>query len=304
MSGIGAMLPYFGGKRTIAPVIVEELGAHRAYFELFAGSAAVLFAKPPSAMETVNDLYGPATNLACVLASDRCADLWERVRRTPMAEALVDEGRGWMGAGDSPSDCGGWAGSVGEVGPEHVELAFWTLVVSWQGRNGTIGTASYNHSIARRFTASGGDPATRWRRVAQAIPEWHERLRSAVVTRMDAVELASRIEDKPHVSVYADPPYLEKGAKYVHDFKAEDHERLAEALRRFERARVVVSYYDDPRLDALYPGWTKVRVAATKALTNQGARDKGGAVKAPEVLLVNGPSRTMAVGMFAEGASA
>lgn len=36
----------------------------------------------------------------------------------------------------------------------------------------------------------------------------------------------------------------------------DDHARLAKELLRFKRARVVVSYYDDPRLAELYPDWT------------------------------------------------
>lgn len=65
---------------------------------------------------------------------------------------------------------------------------------------------------------------------------------------------------------------------------------LANALHRFKRARIVVSYYEHPALAELYQGWTKRRLKATKAMVNQGTRDKGGAVEAPEVLIINGPS--------------
>jgi len=54
---------------------------------------------------------------------------------------------------------------------------------------------------------------------------------------------------------------------------------------------VIVSYYDEPELDLLYPGWTKRRLDVTKSLVNQGMRDRRGQiVKTPEVLLINGPS--------------
>jgi DNA adenine methylase len=109
---------------------------------------------------------------------------------------------------------------------------------------------------------------------------------------MDGLEMLGRIEDSKASAIYVDPPYLKKGTKYVHDFEAADHKRLAQIITsRFRRTRVVVSYYDEPELDALYPGWTKVDVAVTKGLVNQGRRDeKGAAVKAPEVLLINEPS--------------
>ena len=45
------------------------------------------------------------------------------------------------------------------------------------------------------------------------------------------------------MAIYCDPPYLEKGAEYVHDFCAGDHQRLAKALSRFAKARVVLGAF-------------------------------------------------------------
>lgn len=91
--------------------------------------------------------------------------------------------------------------------------------------------------------------------------------------------------------IYADPPYLAKGAEYLHDFDWLAHRRLATALRRFKQTRVVVSYYDHPDLATLYPGWTKVDCEMTRALVSQGKRGQRGSKEtAPEVLLINGQS--------------
>jgi len=48
---IKAIAPWFGGKRTMASTIIQELGPHSQYFEPFCGSMAVLFAKPPAQKE-------------------------------------------------------------------------------------------------------------------------------------------------------------------------------------------------------------------------------------------------------------
>ncbi len=104
--------------------------------------------------------------------------------------------------------------------------------------------------------------------------------------------MASRLDDSPEWVIYADPPYLRKGSKYVHDFEAKDHRRLAEALTAKRRARVVVSYYDEPELAELYPTdrWTKVALPMHKGLVNAKGRGPIGQEMAPEVLLINGPS--------------
>jgi DNA adenine methylase len=94
--------------------------------------------------------------------------------------------------------------------------------------------------------------------------------------------------------IYADPPYLKKVAKYKHDFAEPDHKRLADVLRRFKKTRVVVSYYDHPRLAELYPGWRLRHIVATKSLVNSGMRDETGATKAAEVLLINQPAAAQA----------
>lgn len=87
---IKALAPWMGGKRTMAPAIVEELGKHTQYFEPFCGSMAVLMAKEPSQKETVNDLHGDLTNLAWVLQRQSEAEvLYERLQRTLVSERIL-----------------------------------------------------------------------------------------------------------------------------------------------------------------------------------------------------------------------
>lgn len=49
-------VPYYGGKATIADEIIAAFPAHDHYVEPYGGSLAVLLAKAPGRMETVNDL--------------------------------------------------------------------------------------------------------------------------------------------------------------------------------------------------------------------------------------------------------
>lgn len=290
---IMAIAPWFGGKRTLAPTIVRQLGAHRSYWEPFCGGISVILAKPRARQEVLNDLHGDLTNLAIVLSSPSCPDLYDRAARTLYCEGLyasclkVIENRAFS-----------FAASADEVEPAHVDRAYAYLVLSWMGRNGAAGTARLNYQFTLRYTNNGGDSATRWAKVVQSIPLWHERLVGVVITRRDGIELLDKVDDADGTAIYLDPPYLAEGDAYEHTFHSggggifdarDDHARLAEAARRFQKARVVVSYYADPRLAELYLGWTVVEQTMTKALAAQNKRGANRA-EAPEVLLINGPS--------------
>lgn len=281
---VSAIAPWFGSKRNLAPTIVETLGRHRAYWEPFCGSMAVLLAKPAVAMETVNDLHGDLINLARVLADESTAvALYGRLSRMLMHEALFHEAaERWRARGRQPAP----------DAPD-VDSAADFMVCSWVGRNGVAGTESYNQGFSVRYTKNGGHAATRWVSAVASIPAWHERLRSVTILNRDAFAILERIEDAVGVVIYIDSPYLRKGTRYVHDFAGEDHRRLAEALRRFKSTRVVVSYYDEPELEGLYPGWARVKIDVCKALASQNKRDTANETRATEVLLVN-----QAAGLF------
>ena len=71
-----APFPYFGGKRRAAALVWEALGNVDHYVEPFAGSAAVLLARPHvGRCETINDLDGMVSNF------------WRAVRAAPAAVA-------------------------------------------------------------------------------------------------------------------------------------------------------------------------------------------------------------------------
>ncbi len=311
---IRAIAPWFGGKRTLAPDIVTELGKHTQYFEPFCGSMAVLLAKEPSQKETVNDMHGDLINLAEIIQQQSCAELlYDRLQRTLFSEQLLDDARLQLDRLPPWEVSPGYrdAGQLAKM----IDRAYWYFLACWMGRNGTAGTARLDYQIAVRWTKGGGSPTVRFRNAIDSIPAWHERLRNVVILRRDAFSILDRFEDCVGTAIYADPPYATetrgkgkavkngRGGKYLHEFKhgqpsglfkedeedSDHHERLATILRGYKKARIVVSYYDCDRVRELYAGWTFLDKTMNKQLHAQNGR--GARVKeAPEVLIVNGPS--------------
>lgn len=303
---ITAIVPWFGGKRTMAPAIVTELGRHGQYFEPFCGSMAVLFAKEPSQKETVNDLHGDLINLARVLANEFAAStLYEMLQHAVVCEALLDDAQRYLEETAVPGDPTNGELACVAVRAANIMRAYWYFLASWIGRNGTAGTERVDYQLAVRWTKGGGSPTVRWRHAVESIPWFHRRLQNVVILRRDAFKFVGKFEDVKETAIYVDPPYHGtsrsgdlkngRGGKYLHEFEhdnplyGDDHVRLRDILAVYMRARVVVSYYDCQRIRELYAGWTFVDHTRQKHLHAQngrGARPK----EAPEVLIINGPS--------------
>lgn len=280
---IKALAPWYGGKRRLAPRIVELLGSHTSYWEPFVGGCSILPFKPRCRMETINDLHGDVINLARVIQDDELApELFARLLRVLPHEDEVLEAQARRvqrgPAGDGLD----------------LDRAIDYFIVSWLGANGESGLRKCDSGEARiavRWDDGGGGPATRFKNAVDGIPEWWERLRGVTILRRDAFEVIDRIKDDAGTVLYIDSPYVVKSDPYLHDFEEasplfgqqDGHERLRASLGRFSDARVVVSYYDHPQVRELYRGWKLIECPIAKSSSNQG----GAPSTAPEILLVN-----------------
>lgn len=274
---IKSLCPWYGSKRSLAQRIIIELGPHRAYVEPFCGSMAVLMQKPKCAIEVVNDLHADLINLARVLKDSKTgSQFYRKIRRWSLYAGVIDDAKEIIRGGSSS-----------------VDRAVAYFAMSWLGLNGYSGTDKelINVNTSVRYTLlAGGDPVTRFRSASKSSFVFGKRLRNVDIRSEDGIALLERLGDVENQSIYVDPPYIKKGAKYLHDFDWLAHRRLAKALLKFEKSRVVVSYYDHHDLTALYPGWLKVEHPTTKSLVSQGRRDSTHSAVAPEVLLINGQS--------------
>lgn len=240
---------YFGGKTTLGHRIAALLPAHRHYIEPYAGSLAVLLAKPRAQFETVNDLDQDLVLFWRVLR-ERGDELASVCALTPHSRAEH-------------------TAAFDLDGTDELERARRVWVRLSQGRGGMLRRTGWRfYRDASRRTGS-----MPWTRNAYVDRLWDatERLAGVSLECRPALSLITDYGQHPNVLIYADPPYLGStrgwGNQYQHEMRGEpEHRELAAALRS-SAAAVVLSGYPSPLYDELYADWDRIEL---RAYTGQG----------------------------------
>ncbi len=244
-------IPYYGGKQRIAARIVGTFPEHAHYVEPFAGGLSVLLAKPPSRLETVNDLDGALVTFWRVLR-DQPEELIRLCTFTPHSRQELATCR------HEPLD-----------GLSDLEVARRLWVQLTQPR------AAGMHSGWRFHLANGSDPmSVRLASYVARMPAAAARLADVQIECLPAIDLIDRYGREPSALLYVDPPYLattRASAEYRHEMgTAAEHEELAEALNQTS-ARVVLSGYRSELYDHLYREWEPIEMATTTEQGGSGA---------------------------------
>jgi DNA adenine methylase len=224
-----AILKYPGSKWRIARWIVSQFPKHHSYVEPFFGSGAVLFNKPLSNIETVNDLDLNVVNLfRCIREdSERLAKI---VEATPYSRSEYDN----MYYSEVP-EC-------------KYEQSRQFIVKCWQGHGYRVN----QYKVGWKNDVQGREKAyamRHWNELPERILLASERLKQVQVECMPAIELIKRFKFK-NVLIYADPPYLEETrtshvkAQYSNEMlKEQEHVELLEVLLQHP-GPVVISGYE------------------------------------------------------------
>ena len=237
---------YYGGKTTLATDIADLLPPHEHYVEPFAGSLAVLLAKPRAPQETVNDLDSKLVAFWRVLR-DRPDDLWRACALTPHAREEL------AAAQEETSD--------------EVELARRVWVVLTQSRSHTVKATGWWQRTAPKVATPPQHLAAYTERVAGAA----ERLRGVSIENRDALDVIRDYGKHPGNLLYLDPPYLgsTRATNYRHEMLTDEaHTEFAEAVNACT-AKVVVSGYDSPLYADLFPGWHVTRLKGATTLSGK-----------------------------------
>lgn len=222
MTALKQVLRYPGSKARIAGWIAGHFPAHESYVEPFAGSAVVLFAKPRSPLELLNDRDGRVTNLFRVMR-DQTAELVTAIERTPWARDEYEE---------SLDDSG-----------DAVERARRFLIRCWQGFSSATGDVK--GQWLREMRALPGRPsAERWAELPQRIGAVAERLRGVQIENRSAMEIIQSAV-APGVLLYCDPPYLGFEGQYLTEMSEDDHRCLLAHLKEHSGPVVLSGYLND-----------------------------------------------------------
>lgn len=238
---------YYGGKTTLASSIADLLPVHDHYVEPFAGSLAVLLAKPATKWETVNDLDGDLVTFWRVLR-DRPEELARAAMLTPHARAEMEVARDL----DVPDD---------------LERARRVWVRLSQSRSNSMRHSGWRY---RQNPAGAGESMPGYvTAYAGRMEAAARRLKRVSLECRDAVEVIADYGRHEAVCIYADPPYLgtTRATNYRHEMTSDQqHRDLADALNAC-KASVVLSGYAAPLYEELFDGWHCTRLKGPTALS-------------------------------------
>lgn len=230
-----AIMKYPGSKWSLAKWIISFFPEHHSYLEPFFGSGAVLFNKPRSNIETVNDLDGNVVNLFEWIRRDP-ERLAHEIYYTPYARQIYDEAFALM-----PEDS--FAKAVN----------FYIRLNMGHGFRTNGEKVGWKNDVQGRERAYA---ALDWCKIPEKIMEAAERLRGVQIENRPAVELIQRF-NYPRVLIYLDPPYVlgtRHGKQYRCEMDDNGHNELLDAALA-HKGPVLLSGYDNPLYNERLKNW-------------------------------------------------
>lgn len=237
-----AIAKYPGSKWSVARWIISFFPAHHSYLEPFFGTGAVLFNKPRSNIETVNDLDGNVVNLfECIRADPE--KLAGSIYMTPYAREVYEK-----------------AFAVNPEEPFEKALNFYIRLNMGHGFRTNGEKVGWKNDVQGRERSYASQD---WCNLPEKIMQAAERLRGVQIENRPAAELIPRF-NFGNVLIYCDPPYMlstRHGKQYRHEMDDRDHEELL-ALLLEHKGPVIISGYETDLYNTMLAGWNRYEHAA------------------------------------------
>ena len=213
-------LAWLGGKSRLADRIIEKMPVHQTYCEVFAGAAWVLFKKPESKVEIINDINSDLTNLyRCVkfhLAELVAQFRWMLVSRDEFDRFLK-----------TPAD------TLTDI--QRAARFFYLAKSSFGAR---IVKPTYGISAT-------GAPRLNLLRIEEDLSEAHLRLARVFIENKPYDQVIQRF-DKPGTFFYVDPPYWDCEKDYGEGLFSKDDFGLLAGLLGAVKGKFILSLNDTP----------------------------------------------------------
>ena len=247
---------WMGGKFRLSKRVVSLLPAHTCYCEPFAGAAWVLFRKPESEVEVINDINREIVAFYRVVQYH----LEEFVRYFKWVLIARDEfERLKRVAPDTLTDI------------QRAARFYYLQQMCFGGRMNDRPTFGY---------AAVRGPKLNLLRIEERLSEAHLRLARAYIECLPYHDVIKRY-DKPETLFYIDPPYWDCEDYYGKGlFSRDDFARLAKLLGTIE-GKFILSLNDRPEMRELFAGLAIETAEVAYTCTN------GKNLKAPEVIIRN-----------------
>jgi DNA adenine methylase len=255
---------WIGGKSRLRRPIIDLLPPHTCYVEPFGGAAWVLFGKPPSDVEVLNDIDQELITFFRVV-KEKPEELiasfeWELVSRAEfkrLAELNSSE--------------------LTEVQRAH---RFYYLIMA--GWGGELNYPRFQTSITDG--GHGNRLIGALKTLHERIQPIHERLRTVIIENLDWRECIDRY-DRPRTVMYVDPPYPDNGANYAHNMREwDEHLELAQRLDR-AKCNWILSSYDVPEVRNLFSRHFIISVQSASGMADK--KNGSSRVVNREVLVTN-----------------
>lgn len=237
-----AIMKYPGSKWSLANWIINFFPEHHSYLEPFFGSGAVLFNKPRSNIETVNDLDGNVVNLFYWIRKDP-EKLASEIYYTPYARQVYEEAYHLVPKNDFER-----------------AVNFYIRLNMGHGFRTTGEKVGWKNDVQGRERAYASQD---WVNLPDKIIQAAERLRGVQIENRPAVDLIKRF-NFPNVLIYCDPPYVldtRHGKQYRCEMENDEHEELLDTLIN-HKGKVLISGYESALYSKKLEGWHKERATA------------------------------------------
>jgi DNA adenine methylase len=261
---INSPIKWAGGKSRLRQQIIKLLPAHTCYVEPFAGAAWVLFGKPPSPVEVLNDIDQELINFFRVVKHNPeeliAAFDWDLVARAEFER---------LAALDSSQ--------LTDV--ERAHRFYYIIMAGWGGE---LDYPRFQTSISDG--GHGNRLIGALKHLRQKLEPVHERLRTVIIENLDWRDCLERY-DRTGSVMYIDPPYPGNKVNYAHNMRDwGEHHLLAERLRD-TKCQWILSSYDTPEIHVLFAQYQIVPVSSYSGMRQK--KNDTRRVLNKEVLIVN-----------------